>query len=94
MLMRLMSKFEYLIVPKGTKFTGSGKLGLKPTHCGKFKVGLATRECGSRSLEILSGFAKSRSYLDLCKIFYTACAVDLKITISEYVHVCTSNGHA
>ena len=30
MLMRLMSKGEYLIVPKGTKFTGSGKLGLRP----------------------------------------------------------------
>ena len=29
MLMRLMSKGEYLIVPKGTKFTGLGKLGLK-----------------------------------------------------------------
>ena len=28
MLMRLMSKGQYLIVPKGTKFTGSGKLGL------------------------------------------------------------------
>ena len=28
MLMRLMSKGEYLIVPKGTKFTGAGKLGL------------------------------------------------------------------
>ena len=28
-LMRLMSKGEYLIVPKGTKFKGSGKLGLK-----------------------------------------------------------------
>ena len=28
MLIRLMSKGEYLIVPKGTKFTGSGKLGL------------------------------------------------------------------
>ena len=28
MLMRLMSKGEYLIVPKGIKFTGSGKLGL------------------------------------------------------------------
>ena len=28
MLMRLMSKIEYLIMPKGTKFTGSGKLGL------------------------------------------------------------------
>ena len=25
-LMRLMSKIEYLIVPKGAKFTGSGKL--------------------------------------------------------------------
>ena len=31
MLMRLRSKGEYLIVPKGTKFTGSGKLGLKVT---------------------------------------------------------------
>ena len=29
MRMRLMSKGEYLIVPKGTKFTGSGKLGLR-----------------------------------------------------------------
>ena len=29
MLMRLMSKGEYLIVPKGTKFTGAGKLRLK-----------------------------------------------------------------
>ena len=29
MLMRLMSKGEYLIVPKGTKFTGLGKLGLR-----------------------------------------------------------------
>ena len=29
MLMRLMSKGEYLIVPKGTKFKGSGKLGLR-----------------------------------------------------------------
>ena len=28
MLMRLMSKGEYVIVPKGTKFTGAGKLGL------------------------------------------------------------------
>ena len=28
MLMRLMSKGEYVIVPKGTEFTGSGKLGL------------------------------------------------------------------
>ena len=27
-LMRLMSEGEYLIIPKGTKFTGSGKLGL------------------------------------------------------------------
>ena len=38
MLMRLMSKGEYLIVPKGTKFTGSGKLGLKfisPPSLGK-----------------------------------------------------------
>ena len=29
MLMRLMSKGEYLIVPKGTKFTEVGKLGFK-----------------------------------------------------------------
>ena len=28
MLMRLMSKGEYVIVPKGTKFPGEGKLGL------------------------------------------------------------------
>ena len=31
MLMRLMSKGEYFTVPKGTKFKGSGKLGLKGT---------------------------------------------------------------
>ena len=29
MLMGLMAKSEYLIVPKGTEFTGSGKLELK-----------------------------------------------------------------
>ena len=32
MLMRLMSKGEYLIVPKGTKFKGSGKLGLSTSR--------------------------------------------------------------
>ena len=30
--MSLMSKIEYLIVPKGTKFTGSGNLGLKEIY--------------------------------------------------------------
>ena len=29
MLLKLMLKIEYLILPKGTKFTGLGKLGLK-----------------------------------------------------------------
>ena len=44
MRMRLMSKGEYLIVPKGTKFTGAGKLGLnlflqkcKKQHLDKLK---------------------------------------------------------
>ena len=45
MLMRLMSKGENVIVPKGTKFTGSSKLGLKKvsykekksTNSGKFQ---------------------------------------------------------
>ena len=32
MLMRLMSTTEYLIMPKGMKFTGSGKLGLSSIH--------------------------------------------------------------
>ena len=32
MLMRLMSKSEFLIVPKGTKFAGPGKLGLNWVH--------------------------------------------------------------
>ena len=32
MLMRLMSKGEYLILPKGKKFTGSGKLGLSVNY--------------------------------------------------------------
>ena len=35
MLMRLMSKGEYVIVSKGTKFRGAGKLGLN-VH--KFKT--------------------------------------------------------
>ena len=37
MFMRLMSKGEYLIVPKGMKFTGLGKLGLKPLGLLKFQ---------------------------------------------------------
>ena len=38
MLVRLMSKGEYLIVPKGTKFTGAGRLGLDAQYCtGKSK---------------------------------------------------------
>ena len=37
MLMRLMSKGEYLIIPKGTKFTGSGELGLRVSY-GKTNV--------------------------------------------------------
>ena len=36
MLMRLMSKGEYLIVPKGTKFMGSGKLWLSATFSLKY----------------------------------------------------------
>ena len=31
--MRLMSKSEFLIVPKGTKFAGPGKLGLTDNYC-------------------------------------------------------------
>ena len=38
MLMRLMSKGEYVIFPKGTKFTGSGKLGLKESKKKKKKT--------------------------------------------------------
>ena len=37
MLVRLMSKGEYLIVPKGTKFTGAGKLELSPIFFKKKK---------------------------------------------------------
>ena len=43
MLMRLMSKGEYLIVPKGTKFKGSGKLGLKSRA--SFKNGRGALNC-------------------------------------------------
>ena len=32
--MRLVAKTEYLIVSKGMKFTGSGKLGLSIMHTG------------------------------------------------------------
>ena len=42
MLMRLMSKGEYVIVPKGTKFTGAGKLGLTGEREGE-KLGEADR---------------------------------------------------
>ena len=50
MLMRLMSKGEYLIVPKGTKFTGSGKLGLGKKYCNRprspsFWLCYSTFEC-------------------------------------------------
>ena len=39
MLMRLMSKGKYLkIYPKGTKFMGSGKLGLKPEYKRKSNI--------------------------------------------------------
>ena len=37
MLMRLMSKGEYLIVPKRMKFKGSGKLGLMENVNFKFR---------------------------------------------------------
>ena len=43
MLMRLMSKGEYVIIPKGTKFTGTGKLGLTYTLCVRNKF---TRDGG------------------------------------------------
>ena len=36
MLMRLMSKGEYVIIPKGTKSTGSSKLGLRYVKRTKF----------------------------------------------------------
>ena len=42
MLMRLMSKGEYLIVPKGTKFTGSGKLGLRHWFLVLLKIKIGT----------------------------------------------------
>ena len=31
--MTLMAKIKYLIIPKGTKFTGSGKLELNGKTC-------------------------------------------------------------
>ena len=40
--MRLMSKGEYVIVPKGTKFRGAGKLGLKSD--GKITFQFVTQE--------------------------------------------------
>ena len=36
--MRVMSKGEYVMVPKGTKFTGSGKLGLSVIYALKVKL--------------------------------------------------------
>ena len=36
--MRLVSKSEFLIVPKGTKFAGPGKLGLSHVQFGKSGV--------------------------------------------------------
>ena len=43
LLMRLMSKGEYLIVPEGTKFTGSGKLGLNAIVMHSNKAGNKSR---------------------------------------------------
>ena len=58
MLMRLMSKGEYLIVPKGTKFMGSGKLGLTlvllrvfPKHI--FRRGVVATPLGLSILKVI-----------------------------------------
>ena len=42
MLMRLMSEGEYLIVPKGTKFRGSSKLGLSKFSAKAIDFGVRT----------------------------------------------------
>ena len=44
-LMRLMSKGEYLIVPKGMKFKGSGKLGLRVLSVLKKTCGICHVYC-------------------------------------------------
>ena len=58
--MRLMSKIEYLIVPKGTKFTGSDKLGLNQCRSHSFVVfqlpGLCTCKLNNCSSVWVSGW--------------------------------------
>ena len=72
MLMRLMSKGEYLIVPKGTKFTGSGKLGLKThipfvVHFSKiFHRGCMNFKCSS---PFLLNICLHTLLVNQCKIF-------------------------
>ena len=64
MLMRLMSKGEYLIVPKGTKFKGLGKLGLRVRF--PFLTVLATYPtAGSHGFHLTPLFRRW-NVLDLC----------------------------
>ena len=53
MLMTLMSKSEYLIDLKGTKYTGSGKLGLNaiPQFTQKFCIHISIGDEGTPSLQ-------------------------------------------
>ena len=55
MLMRLMSKGEYLIVPKGTKFKGSGKFGLNDIIFSTFiqcSAAYSTKDIISRGITV------------------------------------------
>ena len=84
MLMRLMSKGEYLIVPKGTKFTGAGKLGLKKKKCYQHakanspisqyerprEVGLASSACVDKTTKIITEFTHKDPFLHLKRAKY------------------------
>ena len=60
MLVRLMSKGEYLIVPKGTKFTGAGKLGLTVKRPSFISI-----TCAPVFFPILSDFRCTLHFLSL-----------------------------
>ena len=64
MLMRLMSKGEYIIVPKGTKFTGSRKLGLKTI------IFLCSKIYGSSTLVTSLKVALNMGFFLYIKLYY------------------------
>ena len=69
MLMRLMSKGEYLIVPKGTKFKGLGKLGLIKINVHYHKVKVHSGAC--KTYKVLSPGTAYNAYTQVLEALLT-----------------------